>query len=41
MHGRYTSECVNEESMSVSQMILKSEVSYGRVNGKEETSVEL
>lgn len=27
--------------MSVSQRILKSEVSYGHVNGKEETSVEL
>ncbi len=41
MHGRYISECVNEESMSVSQRILKREVSDRHVNGKEETSVEL
>ena len=41
MHGRYTSECVNEESMSVSQRILKREVSYRHVRGKGETSVEL
>ena len=41
MHERYTSECVNEESMSVSQRILKSEVSYRHMKGKEETSVEL
>ncbi len=41
MHGGYTSECVNEESMSVSQRILKREVSYRHVKGKEETSVEL
>lgn len=41
MHGGYTSECVNEDSMSVSQRVLKIEVSYRHMKGKEETSVEL
>lgn len=41
MHGRYISECVNEESMSVSQRILKNESLNRHVKGKEETNVEL